>query len=308
MESGKTKMLTAAVLAGILTVAAPLGVYADVEPGQTYVALGADLTEEQKTQVLGLLEVSQEELAGDTVVTITNQEEHQYLDSYIDYDTIGTTAISSTKVVSQKAGYGIHVTTKNVGYCTVEMYQNALATSGVKDADVIVAGPIPVSGTAGLLGAMKAYSAMSGKALKAENVDAATDELVTTSKLGEKIGDPLKAAELIAAAKTKVAEEAKKNGGELSDEQIVKIVVEIAAKLEITLSDEDKQQIVELLKKIPNLDIDISDLKSQAAGIYEKLTKEGIDFGFTKEEAVGFFGKIAEWFRSVGGWFADLFG
>ena len=307
MMRAKRKVLTAAVLAAMMTVQTPLSVFADIAPGTTYVALGADLTEEQKNQVLELLEVTQDQLAGDKVVTITNAEEHQYLDSYIDYDTIGTTAISSTKVIAQKSGYGIHVTTKNVGYCTVEMYQKALATSGVKDADVIVAGPIPVSGTAGLLGAMKAYTEMSGEALKAENVDAATNELVTTSKLGEKIGDPLKASELIAAAKTKVAEEAKKNGGELSDEQIVKIVVEIAAKLEITLSDEDKQQIVELLKKIPNLDIDISDLKSQAAGIYEKLTKAGIDFGVTKEKAVGLFGKIAGWFRSVGGWFADLF-
>ena len=271
MMRAKRKVLTAAVLAAMMTVQTPLSVFADIAPGTTYVALGADLTEEQKNQVLELLEVTQDQLAVDKVVTITNAEEHQYLDSYIDYDTIGTTAISSTKVIAQKSGYGIHVTTKNVGYCTVEMYQNALATSGVKDADVIVAGPIPVSGTA------------------------------------EKIGDPLKASELIAAAKTKVAEEAKKNGGELSDEQIVKIVVEIAAKLEITLSDEDKQQIVELLKKIPNLDIDISDLKSQAAGIYEKLTKAGIDFGVTKEKAVGLFGKIAGWFRSVGGWFADLF-
>nr|WP_027870714.1 DUF1002 domain-containing protein [[Eubacterium] cellulosolvens] len=307
MMSAKRKIMTAAALAAVMTVSAPLNVYADIAPGTTYVALGADLTEEQKTQVLGLLEVSEEELAQDKVVTITNAEEHQYLDSYIDYDTIGTTAISSTKVIAQKSGYGIHVTTKNVGYCSVEMYQNALATSGVKDADVIVAGPIPVSGTAGLLGAMKAYTEMSGEELKAENVDAATDELVTTSKLGQNIGDPLKASELIAAAKTKVAEAAKENNGELSDEQIDKIVVELAAKLEITLSDEDKQRIIELLKKIPNLDIDISDLKSQAAGIYEKLTKQGIDFGITKEKAVGLFGRIAEWFRSVGSWFADLF-
>ena len=38
------------------------------------------------------------------------------------------------------------------------------------------------------LGAMEAYSNMTGENLKAENADAATEELVTTSDLGEAIG------------------------------------------------------------------------------------------------------------------------
>ena len=43
------------------------------------------------------------------------------------------------------------------------MYANALATAGVEDVNVVVAGPFNVSGTAALVGALKAYSEMTGE-------------------------------------------------------------------------------------------------------------------------------------------------
>ena len=61
-----------------------------------------------------------------------------------------------------------------------------------------------ISGTAALVGAMEAYSNMTGETLKAENADAATEELVTTSDLGEAIGDKEQAEELVGAVKEAV--------------------------------------------------------------------------------------------------------
>ena len=61
----------------------------------------------------------------------TNAEEHQYLDKYLSASVIGTNSLSSIKLTARDAGKGISISTKNISYCTVEMYQNALITAGV---------------------------------------------------------------------------------------------------------------------------------------------------------------------------------
>ena len=43
------------------------------------------------------------------------------------------------------------------------MYKNALATAGISDANIIVAGPFELSGTAALVGILKAYKDMTGE-------------------------------------------------------------------------------------------------------------------------------------------------
>ena len=67
------------------------------------------------------------------------------------------------------------------------MYKNALATAGIADAKIIVAGPFPISGTAALVGTLKAYEEMTGKKLDDKVTDAAMDELVTTGELNKSI-------------------------------------------------------------------------------------------------------------------------
>ena len=63
------------------------------------------------------------------------------------------------------------------------MYKNALTTAGITDADIIVAGPKPISGTAALVGIFEAYEAMTGEAVQDNVVDAALNELVVTGEL-----------------------------------------------------------------------------------------------------------------------------
>ena len=72
----------------------------------------------------------------------------------MDKSVIGSRALSSVLVEGKKDGNGIRVTTKNITYCTPGMYENALATAGIKDADIVVAGPFKISGTAALVGAI----------------------------------------------------------------------------------------------------------------------------------------------------------
>ena len=269
-----------------------------------YVSLGADLNAGERATVLGLLGVTEEQLQNYTVVTVTNAEEHEYLDTYLDSSVIGTRALSSAMVVGREDGNGIQVTTQNITYCTQGMYQNALATAGVENADVTVAGPTQISGTAALIGVMKAYSEMSGEPLKAESVEAATEELVATSQIGEELGDTEQAENLIAAVKEAIVADS------VSDpEKIDGIIDSAAGELNITLTDEQKQMIRDLMEKIANLDLNVEDLKAQVQGIYNKLEEMGLNI--SADDVEGFFAQIGQWFSNIWNqitdWFSGLF-
>ena len=135
-----------------------------------FLALGANLSAEQQAVVLGLLGINPAELADYDVIYITNEEEHQYLGNYVAADKIGSRSLSSVLIVKREQGHGINISTKNISYCTLGMYKNALITAGITDADIIVAGTTPISGTAALVGAMKAYSSMTGGGVTEESM------------------------------------------------------------------------------------------------------------------------------------------
>ena len=131
-----------------------------------YLALGADLSDDQKNIVLSLMGIDPANLANYNVTYVTNAQEHQYLDSYVDSSKIGSKSWSSVVIVKRKKGNGLNISTNNITYCTVGMYKNALTTAGITDADIIVAGPKPISGTAALVGIFEAYEAMTGEAVQ----------------------------------------------------------------------------------------------------------------------------------------------
>ncbi len=291
-RAGRLISLCTAVLMTAGLMAAPAAVSADSTGtlSDTYVSLGADLSSGERATVLSLLGLTEDDLKSCTVIKVTNQEEHQYLDSYLSSSVIGTRAISSVKVVNKDKGNGINVTTRNISYCTDTMYQNALATAGVEDADVIVAGPFNVSGTAGLVGAIKAYEEMTGKDTAEESVEAATQELVTTSDLGESLGDQETAGNLVGAVKDKVVGE-----GLDSEEEINNAIDETAEQMDVNLTDEQKAQIAALMDKISDLDLDIDTLKAQAKGLYDKLSALDVDLS----SAQGFFAKIGNFFSGL---------
>lgn len=118
---------------------------------------------------------------------------------------------SSVLVSLADSGNGLKVSTYNINYCTAGMYKNALATAGVEDANVIVAGPFPLSGTAALVGTFEAYEKLTGKELDESVVDAAMDELVTTGDLEQSIdGDSNDVEAMIADLKGRLPVERSK--------------------------------------------------------------------------------------------------
>ena len=101
-----------------------------------YLALGADLSDDQKNIVLSLMGIDPANLANYNVTYVTNAQEHQYLDSYVDSSKIGSKSWSSVVIVKRKKGNGLNISTNNITYCTVGMYKNALTTAGITDADL----------------------------------------------------------------------------------------------------------------------------------------------------------------------------
>ncbi|MCC8029010.1 MAG: DUF1002 domain-containing protein [Lachnospiraceae bacterium] len=269
------------------------------EDDRPYIALGADLSSDERATVLSLLGVTEEDLENYDVVTVTNDQEHEYLDSYISSSTIGTRALSSVVVMEAEDGTGITVTTKNISYCTAGMYENALATAGVEDAEVIVAGPFSISGTAALIGALEAYSVMTGEDIDEDVVDGAINEIVITGAIEESTGTTDEVEGMVAYLKDQV-------GGEddLTDEEMEEAIQDAADEFGVTLTDEEIQQLKELLRKLQGLDLDWDTLASQAQSVYDRLTNMGFDLSSIDtdelaEEASGFFAKIAAFFKSL---------
>lgn len=296
--------LTLVLMMNMTIVASVTRSYAstDVVP---YISFGANLKDSEKKTVMELLDVTKDDLADYKVIEITNEEEHKYLDRYIDSSVIGSRALSSVKIEENGDNDGINVTTKNINFCTEAMYVNALSTAGISDAEVTVAGPFPLSGTAALVGAIKAYSSMHDEAVDEKKMDAAVDELVTTGEIVGSIGSD-KAAKLMAIIKDAVVK------GELdSDEEILKAIDDGAKKLDIKLSEDERQKILSVMKKIGDLDLDISDLEKSAQKVYDAITSSGIDLEDAKNWFEKIFGGIGDFFgnifSSIGDFFKSLF-
>ncbi|MGI6112880.1 MAG: DUF1002 domain-containing protein [Mahellales bacterium] len=243
------------------------------------VTVGANLTSEQRKQMLDLFGVKEGELE---IIEVTIDEQKKLLKGIATDKQIGKKAYSSSLVELLDEGEGLNIQTINITWVTKEMYANALVTAGIKDARVIVAAPFNVTGTAALTGIMKAFETVTAEPLDDEAKKIASEELIKTGELGEEIGKE-KAGNLIKDIKEKVVAE------KITDpEKIKKVIIEIAGKLDIQLSEEQIQKILELMKKISSLNLDVSQISKQLEGIKKHLDKISQD----ASEAKGFLQKI----------------
>ena len=260
-----------------------------------YISFGADLRADEKAKVLELFGLTKADLEKCNVNTVTNAEEHQYLDAYITNDHIGSRALSSVAVMKAKKGSGITVTTKNINYCTTSMYENALATAGVKDANVVVVGPFDMSGTAALIGAVKAYSGMTGEAVDTDVIDGAINEMVVTGEIGDETGKTDEIAGMVAYLKDQVG------GKNLSDSELADAIDQASEKFNVSLTQDQIDQLKELLKKLQGLDLNWNNIRDQAENLYGKLKDMGlkVDTSALTQQAQGFFAKLIAFIKSL---------
>lgn len=223
--------------------------------GMPIVVYGADLTESEKASVKESLSVADE--AEVEEITVDGDD----LVTYIKDGDASARMFSSAKITRQDKGKGLVidiVTEENITQVTAEMYANAMLTAGIEDATVEIAAPKKVTGHSALVGIYKAYE-VSGEKLDTERTDVANEELSVATILSNESGvDDEKVSELLTAIKKDIAEL-----NPVSKEEVEKIVEDQLTKLQIELSPEDRQLLVDLMDRIRQLDIDFSQWSTQ---------------------------------------------
>ena len=254
------------------------------------VTLGADLTEQQKEEMIKYFNVNKNEV---NILEVNRDEEIKYLGGVASEKEIGTKSISCSYVEPTSTG-GLNISTNNIYWVSESMIRNALITAGIKNANVKAAAPFKVSGTAALTGILKGFeNSSSGKKIDENKKKAANEEVVVTGKLGEKIGQD-QAANLINDAKKEVVKEKPK-----TDEEIQKIVKGVVSNYSNKLTDEDIQNITALMKKINSLNLDFNQIKDQLNDVTKKLKGT-----LTSSEAQGFFNSM---WNAIKNFFSKVF-
>lgn len=289
----KTKRTIPVLMAAALTAASiPFTVQAD---SSNVVTLGANLSEEQKASMYEYFGTS-----ADKVVTIevTNADERKYMEGIASEEQIGTRTYSCSYVEPTSDG-GIQVKVANLTYVTSSMIASTLTTSGVENCNVVAASPIAVSGTGALTGIMMAYEEASGETLDEGQKEAATQELITTGELADSVGQEA-ATGLMNDVKEEVIEDGLTDSGEIQN-----AVDKAANTYNITLTQEQMDQIVSLMQTISQYDYDVNALKdtlnnlsgdengffsslwSSIKGIFSGDSGEGGIINDTKDDILG---------------------
>ena len=264
--------------------------YADGE-GQARAVIGANLDENQIASVYQLFNVKRGDVKE---MTVTNAEEREYLEGYVDESLIGTRSISCVYVELLAEGAGMDVTTSNITWCTPEMYISALATAGITDAKIVVAAPFEVSGTAALTGVYKAYEDLTGKKLDDLAKAVSTQELTITGELANEIGE-MDSTSIVNDLKMMLDETA-----QMTDEEIKEQIIQIAATYNVKLTDNQINQLISLCRSLEGLDADA--LKSRVEEVQNTLKK----VSDAKTQVIGFVEQVKKVVTSIKSFFEKI--
>lgn len=280
-------------LATILLAGSVMSVFADaldLPVGTQMIAVGADQTDEQRNTVYDFFEVPRDGTIPETIVT--NADERTYLLDHISESKIGTKSFSSVYIKITEEGDGLDINLHNISWLTEEAYINALTTVGITDADIVIASPIAVSGTAALTGIYMAYENESGVSIDADVKDVATEELVTTGELSDEIGSE-EAAGIVNEVKRQADEI-----NEMDDAAASEAINQIAQDNDITLTDEQLAKILSLVRSFDKIDL---------SSIQDQLDKIGEQLGTINVDADGAWNSIKNFFSGIADWFSSLF-
>lgn len=291
MNHLKNKLISATLILGLL--ASPMAALADAAVGDQIVTLGTNLNQQQRQEVLQYFGTKQNA----QIIDVDISEEREYLSGKVPEAQIGNSTNSCAMITYTSKGSGVNVTTHNINYVTPDAYKSAILTAGINDADVQVTAPIEVSGTGALTGIMKAYEVSTGEKIDEDVKQAATSELVTNAELGQAIGDK-QANEVINGIKQEIAEQDPKTEADLRD-----IIDQVLAQLGITLTDEQYQQLLDMIKQLAALDIDWNALANNVSS----LVNQASDYLQT-EEGQGFLAKVQALFNDFIDWLRSIFG
>lgn len=284
------KRLLCIILAVLMFASLGAAAYADGD-AQARAVIGANLDENQIASVYQLFNVKRGDVKE---MTVTNAEEREYLEGYVDESLIGTRSISCVYVELLAEGAGMDVTTSNITWCTPEMYISALATAGITDAKIVVAAPFEVSGTAALTGVYKAYEDLTGKKLDDLAKAVSTQELTITGELANEIGE-MDSTSIVNDLKMMLDETA-----QMTDEEIREQIIQIAATHNVNLTENQINQLISLCRSLEGLDADA--LKSRVEEVQNTLKK----VSDAKTQVIGFVEQVKKVVTSIKSFFEKI--
>ncbi len=264
----------------------PVTAFADTHgeyPSGEILSFGANLSDSQEAELRKYFGVSDDMKA----IYVDNKVAAKQLGFSIDQVSTGGW-YSSAYVKLNSKETGVTVKTEKLTVVTNDMLANALITSGIYNADVTASAPFDVTGESALAGILAGAEQIMGGELKTENKQAAQEEINVSMDLADDIGGT-KAASLINDVKTKVIKDKPK-----SDKDISKIIDDASKKYDISLSEENKQELINLMNKIKDLDIDYSAIKNALSEAADKFKQE---LGDLKDS--GFFDRLFSWIKDI---------
>lgn len=264
----KKRILSSIVLGFALAACCVMPAMAD---SRRVVTLGADLTQDQQNTMLKYFGVNADSV---DIIYINNNDEREHLGSYVPLEQIGTKTFSCALVAPTTKG-GIQVKTANLSWVTCNMIASTLSTSGVTNCQVVAASPFEVSGTGALTGVIMAYETASDVTLDESKKELANEELIATGNLADEVGQS-KATAVINETKLQVIEN---NITDISE--ITNIVNNISNDYDVTISDDQSEEIAGLMQKIAEQEYDITQLKATLERVQANVAG---DAGASEEE------------------------
>lgn len=264
--------------------------------GIPIIVYGYTLSDAERQEVRDLLKVTDAKSFKE--YDITGQDNANYIGGNPEAN-----LYSSAKIMIEEKGKGIKIdiiTPENITQVSSDMYANALLTAGVEDATVEVVSPRKVTGHSALTGIYKAFD-VEGETLDKDRMELANEELGVATDLAEKDGlSQEKVSELLTEIKKAIADQ-----NPATKEDIEKIVKEQLDKLEISLSDADREMLNKLFEKMRDLNIDFDKVKSQLEDIASTIKDKVGDLGI--ELDAGFWDKVMTFFRELFDSLANMF-
>ena len=135
-----------------------------------------------------------------------------------------------------------------------------------------------------------------GEKLSEEGKKAANEELVTTGELGEDIGKD-KAASLVKGVKERIVREKVTDPKKIRD-----IIIDVAGDLNINITQQNMNQLADLMEKISHLDLNVGQISGQLQNISKGLDK----VGQTINENKGILQQILDAIKGFFAWLARV--
>ena len=123
----------------------------------------------------------------------------------------------------------------------------------------------------------------------ASDASATVQEVITDNAIDSLASDPDAVVEIIMNVKDAMAQQ------DISAEQIKSLIQTAESTVGVSLTDEEENKVVKIVKQVKDSNIDEEQLRSTVTKVYDKLEEMGIG----KEEVKGILHKLVDFAKSL---------